>query len=183
MSTPTPKPPPTVLSHRGVDASVRVDGQKLPCFGIDIDKEKNLACCWIPSEDGKTFTVYCRAKSKIRLEGQIFFDGNRVCADVAHSRTPKEGIALLSFETCMVSNTEERPFTFAKIIDVDSDNEDANASADVKSPGTILVRIYRVRVLSGLYKYEHSEDREIVPSETPKVPEKRKKAGPSHATQ
>lgn len=42
-----------VLSYKGFNAWISVDGKPLEVFQTSIDKEENLVACYLPAEPGK----------------------------------------------------------------------------------------------------------------------------------
>lgn len=67
----------STLSLRDFSASICVDGLDLPYYGLEFDDETHTATCWIPSSEGKEYSVWWR-QDEIRptTAGFIFVDGN-----------------------------------------------------------------------------------------------------------
>ncbi|RDB21144.1 hypothetical protein Hypma_011733 [Hypsizygus marmoreus] len=125
-----------MLNHRGFSAWIEVDGQAVPEYLVALDEASNRVSCWIPSEEGKRFSVFWRDNggnvetcSFITLDGLVvpgrFLAGS--------GTTSREGVR--------TSPTSERPFVFQKV------NETSNEPiVDVagKEVGMIVLRIKRV---------------------------------------
>ncbi|KAF5357898.1 hypothetical protein D9756_001414 [Leucocoprinus leucothites] len=130
-----------MLNHRGFSAWVVVDGRPLPEYLVAVDSSANRVSCWIPSEEGKAFSVYWKDHGgKVETCGYITLDGYLAPGRFLHG----EGTAWRG--GVRTGPASERPFIFQKIEENDSSLD--NSIATNKDVGTILLRIKRVRLVA-----------------------------------
>jgi hypothetical protein len=128
-----------MLSLRGFSAWIVVDGLPVPEYLTAVNTKQNQVSCWIPSEEGKTFSVHWSdAGGKVDTMGFISLDGVVVPGRflLGSGTTYRSGVR--------TSKTTEAPFVFKKIQD-SKDGLEASPSASSKSEaGMITLKIKRV---------------------------------------
>ncbi|KAG8947171.1 hypothetical protein FRC03_001158 [Tulasnella sp. 419] len=136
----------TMLSYKGVCASIRVDGKDLPVYAAEKDAHKGTATCFIASEAGKAFSICLKDDDSGRprrwaLDCRLYFDGSQV---PAQERLLRKNRACCKISTLITSATSERPLIFARI--ETTDNESSLTDAIPSDPGSIRISIQRVVV-------------------------------------
>ncbi|KAH0583727.1 hypothetical protein H2248_009334 [Termitomyces sp. 'cryptogamus'] len=126
-----------MLTHRGFSAWIVVDGKPLPEYLIAVDSNKNCVSCWIPSEEGKSFSVYWQDHGgQVDTCSFITLDGLVVPGRFLF------GCGTASRQGVRTSLSTERPFVFQK---VDQAVENISAlEGSSKDSGMIILRIKRV---------------------------------------
>ncbi|TFK42431.1 hypothetical protein BDQ12DRAFT_696056 [Crucibulum laeve] len=122
-----------MLTHRGFSAWIVVDGRNVPEYLTAVDTTANRVSCWIPSDEGQTFSVYWRDHGgKVDSCAFINLDGYVVPGRFlfGEGMTWRGGVR--------TSQATERPFMFQKV----PENADGSANKDI---GTIVLRIKRVK--------------------------------------
>ncbi|KAG8964514.1 hypothetical protein FRC05_003795 [Tulasnella sp. 425] len=160
-----------MLDFRSYKVSVRVNDQDVPIYRPEYDEDTKTATCWIASEEGQAFTIFCQQAESFRYTSSA-----EVCLD--GSRKPATGIVLGKGRNYFghitgvrVSQTSRRPFEFASLETTDDDAY-LDQPLGLKAPGTIHVQMSRVRVTrDSVWKPRR------VPEAASIVHEKSKKAG------
>ncbi|KAG9042792.1 hypothetical protein FS837_010381 [Tulasnella sp. UAMH 9824] len=163
-----------MLDFRSYKASVQVNGQDLPIYRPEYDEDTKTATCWIASEDGEKFTIFCEQdKSLPHSTGvKVYLDGHKNCATSCVWRDKHQN----RIKGVRVSPTARRPFLFASLETTDDDAY-LDRTLDLKAPGTIRLQIYRV-LITGSTKWKPYQ----IPETASVVHERSKKAG-GHITQ
>ncbi|KAL4253146.1 hypothetical protein ABKN59_004149 [Abortiporus biennis] len=98
-----------MITHRGFSAWISSEGRNLPTFEPNVDTTENKISCWVPSEEGKAFTVHWQDHGGgIDTAAYIYLDGYIVPGQFLYGDGRGERSAV------RVENGKERPFTFAK---------------------------------------------------------------------
>ncbi|KXN92220.1 hypothetical protein AN958_08673 [Leucoagaricus sp. SymC.cos] len=125
-----------MLTHRGFSAWIVVDGKTLPEHLVSVDDSANKVSCWIPSEEGKAFTVYWQDHGgKVETCGYIMLDGYLAPGRFLYGEgtTWRGGVR--------TGPASERPFIFQKV----EENDLKNVPTTEKDVGTIVLQIKRVK--------------------------------------
>lgn len=71
-----------MLTARSLSVSIQVEGSDLPEYKAEYDEETQTARCWIPSEPGQEFVIFCQQAESSRFEtaARIFLDGKKSSA-------------------------------------------------------------------------------------------------------
>lgn len=125
-------------THRGFSAWIQVEGRTLPEYCVCIDKSATRISCWIPSEEGKAFTVcWSDHGGGIKTCGYITLDGYIIPGRFLHG----EGTAWRG--SIRTGQSYVRPFIFQK---VQHSGTDGSTAMD-KDVGMIVLRIKRVKLV------------------------------------
>ncbi|KAG9018616.1 hypothetical protein FRB90_011223 [Tulasnella sp. 427] len=164
-----------MLDFRSFRVSIRADHQDLPIFQPEYDEDTKTATCWIPSEEGQTFSIYGRQDKSFPhyTSARIFLDGSK--QPIERILWGKDQGYTMTVGGVNVSRTARRPFQFARLETTDDDSY-LDQPLTLKAPGTIRIEMYRVRVTG-----ESSWQGPAVDDTSCKVHEKSKKAG-AHIT-
>ncbi|KAM6500394.1 hypothetical protein JOM56_003408 [Amanita muscaria] len=124
-----------MLTHRGFSAWIVVDGKEVPEHLVAVDIDANRVSCWIPGEEGQSFSVYWKDHGgRIDTCAFITLDGFVVPGRFLFG----EGVACR--EGVRTSRTTERPFIFQKV----HDEATSTMQAMAKDAGMIALRIKRI---------------------------------------
>ncbi|KAG9042795.1 hypothetical protein FS837_010384 [Tulasnella sp. UAMH 9824] len=164
-----------MLDFRSYKVSIRVDDRDLPVYQPEYDEDTKTATCWIASEEGRSYSIFCEQPNYLSYStsARVDLDGGQNGA----KRLLGKGFGRsASIRGVRVSPTELCPFQFASLKTTDDDAY-LDRPTELKAPGTIRVQMYRVQV-TGSDSWK--------PPPLPQVPsfvhERSKKAG-AHITQ
>ncbi|TFK76338.1 hypothetical protein BDN72DRAFT_830895 [Pluteus cervinus] len=130
-----------MLTHRGFSAWIVVDGESLPEYLVAVDEDAHRVSCWVPSEEGQTFSVYWKDHGgKVDTCGYITLDGLVVPGRFLFG----EGTAFR--QGIRSGKNAERPFLFKRTDETDDDSPSGSATKD---SGMVILRIKRVNRVSG----------------------------------
>ncbi|KAF5389810.1 hypothetical protein D9757_003702 [Collybiopsis confluens] len=122
------------LTHRGFSAWIVVDGLPVPEYLTAINSKTNQVSCWIPGEEGKTFSVHWSdAGGKVDTCTFITLDGVVVPGRflLGSGATYRSGVR--------TSKTTEAPFVFKRAQD-----DHSSPSSSKSEAGMITLKIKRV---------------------------------------
>ncbi|EAU88761.2 hypothetical protein CC1G_01134 [Coprinopsis cinerea okayama7 len=123
-----------MLTHRGFSAWITVDDEPLPEYLVAVDESSHRVSCWIPGEEGQSFTVWWQDHGgKVDTCSFILLDGLAVPGRFLFG----EGVS--SRSGLRSSHMTEKPFVFTKVPQ-EEDSAESN-----KDAGTIVVKIKRVK--------------------------------------
>ncbi|KAG9014038.1 hypothetical protein FRB94_000235 [Tulasnella sp. JGI-2019a] len=146
---------PTEISHRGFSASVLIDGMPTPIYQPEYDSHtgdlleelpsKRIRTCWIPSLEGKNFSVAFQNDEGEDAEhascAHIFVDGKDVASAIMRPGRVKPAVR----HGAKVSPSVIKPFTFSRIRLTDDDDIADPNDPRAKDIGTIRVEIKFIR--------------------------------------
>ncbi|KAF5326670.1 hypothetical protein D9619_004000 [Psilocybe cf. subviscida] len=94
------------------EAWIGVDGRKLECHAVDIDRYAKETSCWVASEEDKTFSVFLRIDDpKYHCHAKLTLDG-KMSSTYLHKR---ERQTPLEFRDLSTSKSTRRAFKFAPL--------------------------------------------------------------------
>ncbi|KAJ3490214.1 hypothetical protein NLI96_g1571 [Meripilus lineatus] len=126
-----------MITHRGFSAWISSEGQSLRSYEPTLDNRENKVSCWIPSSEGKTFTVHWRDNGGgIDTAAYIYLDGFVVPGHFLYGSGEAERSGIRS------SPIHERPFTFAK---VGRGSRNTSGTPSSSGTGSIILKIKRVK--------------------------------------
>ncbi|KAH9854612.1 hypothetical protein C2E23DRAFT_57464 [Lenzites betulinus] len=145
---------------------IRCDDKELEMFDVKLENEKTISC-WIPSEEGKAFSVHWKDESSAAIMMVwCYMDGRKVAAG-AH-KTTRTGKCSGVYKTA----EQIAPFVFAPLVLTD-DEAFANNNIISAELGTIRVEMIRVQNFTSTQTPFYTRDvHEIGP-----IHERNKKAG------
>ncbi|KZO90680.1 hypothetical protein CALVIDRAFT_387426 [Calocera viscosa TUFC12733] len=115
------------------EAWIEVEGARLDEYKVETDQAGKTVDCWIPSEAGKNFVVFCKDHSKLHtVECCIILDGHicrRPALTPTYSETWRNG--------SRTSPTTLRLFQFAHMLFTEDEWSELHNPAPNKSLGTI----------------------------------------------
>ncbi|EKM82546.1 hypothetical protein AGABI1DRAFT_111154 [Agaricus bisporus var. burnettii JB137-S8] len=131
-----------MLTHRGFSAWIVVDGHPLPEYLTTIDENAHRVTCWIPSEEGKAFSVHWMDHGgNVRTCGYIKLDGYTAPGRFLFG----SGVAWRG--GVRTGPATERPFIFQKVTEQTVGGSSSN-NQDVL--GTVILQIKRVKLTASI---------------------------------
>ncbi|KDQ60960.1 hypothetical protein JAAARDRAFT_124211 [Jaapia argillacea MUCL 33604] len=100
------------VTHRGFSAWITSEGSAVREYEVAVDEKANRVTCWIPSEEGKPFTVHWRDHGgKVDTAAFITLDGFVISGRFlfGDGEASREGIR--------TGPNTERPFVFRRVRD------------------------------------------------------------------
>ncbi|KIO17596.1 hypothetical protein M407DRAFT_32725 [Tulasnella calospora MUT 4182] len=164
----------TKLTFRGFWARIRIGDRPLTIYKPCYDKKTKTASGWIASKPGEEYSV-CWKKNDVTeyaAHGKVYIDGPRRRGNMYVRGRDTGWVVERGVRTAV---DKERPFIFSELTTTDDDNAlDQNIPTE---PGTIIFKVFRVKVTSGPREWKGT------PSDpfSTQVHEKSKKAG-AHIT-
>ncbi|KAG2362806.1 hypothetical protein BDR07DRAFT_1406180 [Suillus spraguei] len=163
-----------MLSYGTLRACIRVDGQALESYGIEMFPEENKVTCWIASEAGKTFSVVWQDINHARQyhqTGDVILDGvhggGQLMRALSFNEPPTYQRCTAEFKYVNTSMNSVRPLTFSRLQLTDEDQHMNSAHAEL---GEISLAIWPVNVIGMGYQ------KKLVPAKGTMVHERSKKA-------
>ncbi|KAG2118528.1 hypothetical protein BD769DRAFT_1030292 [Suillus cothurnatus] len=163
-----------MLSYGTLRACIRVDGQALESYGIEMFPEENKVTCWIASEAGKTFSVVWQDINHARQyhqTGDVTLDGvhggGQLMRALRFNEPPTYQRCTAEFKYVNTSMNSIRPLTFSRLQLTDEDQHLDSAHAEL---GEISLAIWPVNVIG------MSHQRKLVSAKGTMVHERSKKA-------
>ncbi|KIJ60389.1 hypothetical protein HYDPIDRAFT_32354 [Hydnomerulius pinastri MD-312] len=140
-----------MLQLRTFRAGIRVDGEFLQAYDVEMLPEENKVTCWVASEAGKNFSVVWQDLNFTRhfnLLGELKVDGTWAGGKLFKPLLPNQPVSstLISAELKFVntSPTTARPLAFSKLQTTDEDQYLKSAPSGL---GEITLTIRLVAVL------------------------------------
>ncbi|KIK57678.1 hypothetical protein GYMLUDRAFT_228676 [Collybiopsis luxurians FD-317 M1] len=127
------------LTHRGFSAWIVVDGLPVPEYLTAVNNKSNQVSCWIPGEEGKTFSVHWSdAGGKVDTCSFITLDGVVVPGRflLGSGATYRSGVR--------TSKSTEAPFVFKSTQENPSIIQGSPSSSSKLEAGMITLKIKRV---------------------------------------
>jgi len=169
-----------MITCKEVSASIRVDEVDLPHFDASFDESTNTMTCWIPSQPGKSYSVWWKQNSEVApggcITGRIYLDGAKAQAcggcNYFGQETTKFGAP--------ISHGQELAFIFAEL---ELTEDDAQRISPEKSADLGSIKLEISRTIQGpmVQSVERPVDVNEITSGILQVHEKSKKLG-GHVT-
>ncbi|EIW52453.1 uncharacterized protein TRAVEDRAFT_61366 [Trametes versicolor FP-101664 SS1] len=152
------------LELNGYSAHICCDDKELETYDVRVEDEKTISC-WIPSEEGKAFTVHWGDdSSSTSMFVKVIMDGRKV------GKTAHRPVATGRMDGARETSDTLRPFIFAPLVLTDDDALlDSGVNEDL---GTIQIEMKLVEYFSEAKKFSAIHVPEIG-----SVHERSKKAG------
>ncbi|KAG8853904.1 hypothetical protein FRB96_007913 [Tulasnella sp. 330] len=147
---------PTEISHRGFSASILIDGVPAPIYRPEYDThnadfsedlpKKRIRTCWIPSVEGKNFSVAFQNDEGEEAENascaHIFVDGKDIASAIMRPARATPAVR----DGAKLSPSVIKPFTFSKIQLTDDDTIADPNDPRTQDIGTIRIEIKFIRL-------------------------------------
>ncbi|CCM04592.1 uncharacterized protein FIBRA_06773 [Fibroporia radiculosa] len=125
-----------MITHLNYSAWITCDGREIIEYEPVVNMQARKISCWIPSEEGKSFTVHWRDHgNNIDTATYLKLDGHSVPGRFLYGRGEAHRSAV------RVARDLERPFLFIKVLEDTKPTVGKNGTNDA---GTIVVKIKRI---------------------------------------
>ncbi|KAF9533971.1 hypothetical protein CPB83DRAFT_844863 [Crepidotus variabilis] len=139
--------PQDCLEFKQFKAWVNIDGEKTPCYAVEVDKKERTVSGWIASEKGKEFWVGINKMDKSRCAVRVTCYVDTL--NVGRNFFKKSELAWVKFDSLMLSKKAERPFVFSSV-NLTDDDAYLEPSLDEKKKGAIGELTFKVHRVTRL---------------------------------